>query len=439
MSILTLLTGPVLRFSGNPFDQPWSEVVQIDTSGAVLLQDGKIAVVGQADALRQTHPTARHVAYDENHLICPGFVDAHVHYPQTAIIASWGKRLIDWLNDYTFPEEMRLADPDYAREIASRYLDLTRAQGTTTVASYCTIHPHSADALFEAAATRNQRIVAGKTCMDRNAPEGLRDTAQSAYDDSKALIERWHKKGRASYAITPRFTPTSTPDQLAALGALWAEHPDCLMQTHLSEQTDEIAWVSDLHPQARDYLDTYEGHGLLGDRALFGHAIHLEPREIDRLKETGAALVHCPTSNTFIGSGLFDMAGLSDQQMPIGLATDTGGGSSFSMLRTMAAAYEIGQLRGTPLHAAQLLWWATAGSARSLHLDDKIGTISEGYEADLTVLNLCSTSAIAQRHANATHHWDSLFATIMMGDDRAIADTWIAGSNEKPSLLVSAF
>ncbi len=430
MTQKNLLTGPTLRFDGNPMMQGWQDAVRIDSEGAVLLADGVITAVGTADQLRKAHPQAVETHYGDDHLICPGFVDAHVHYPQTGIIASWGKRLIDWLNDYTFPEEMRLSDTDYAQEIATRYLDLTRAHGTTTVASYCTIHPHSVDALFSAAATRNQRIVAGKTCMDRNAPEGLRDTAQSAYDDSKALIERWHGTGRATYAITPRFSPTSTPDQLAALGTLWGEHPDCLMQTHLSEQTDEVAWVRDLFPQARDYLDTYEAHGLLGARAVFGHAIYLEPREIDRIAETGAALVHCPTSNTFIGSGLFDMAALATRNIPIGLATDTGGGSSFSMLRTMAAAYEIGQLRGTPLHAAQLIWLATAGSANSLHLGEKVGSLSTGYEADVTVLDLSSTPAIAQRQAQAKDAWESLFATIMMGDDRAIADVWIAGARQ---------
>ncbi|GAA6174703.1 guanine deaminase [Sulfitobacter pacificus] len=430
MTKMTLLTGPTLCFDANPLAGPWQDAVRIETDGAVLLADGRIAAVGKAAELRQAHPQAAEQRYDGDHLICPGFVDAHVHYPQTGIIASWGKRLIDWLNDYTFPEEMRLSDADYAQEVATRYLNLTRAHGTTTVASYCTIHPHSVDALFTAAASRDQRIVAGKTCMDRNAPDGLRDTPQSGYDDSKALIERWHGKGRATYAITPRFSPTSTPEQLAALGALWGEHPDCLMQTHLSEQTDEVAWVRDLFPQARDYLDTYEAHGLLGERAVYGHAIYLEPREVDRIAEAGAALVHCPTSNTFIGSGLFDMAGLSARHIPVGLATDTGGGSSFSMLRTMAAAYEIGQLRGTPLHAAQLIWLATAGSAYSLHLGDKVGSISIGYEADLTVLNLSSTPAIAQRHAQAKDHWESLFATIMMGDDRAIADVWIAGARQ---------
>jgi guanine deaminase len=422
----TLLLGHTLHFSGNPLSQAWEDAVSIDTAGGVLIKDGHIVAVGSADALRKAHPDAQITDYGDA-LICPGFVDAHAHYPQTAIIASWGKRLIDWLNRYTFPEEMRLSDPDYATQIAGRYLDLTLAHGTTTVCSYTTIAPHSVDAIFDAAATRGQRIVAGKTCMDRNAPDGLRDTAQSAYDDSKALIDRWHGKGRASYAITPRFTPTSTPEQLAALGALWAERPDCLMQTHLSEQVDEIAWVRDLVPHARDYLDTYQEHGLVGERAVFGHAIHLEPREIDQIAHSGAAIVHCPTSNTFIGSGLFDMAGLAARNIPIGLATDTGGGSSFSMLRTMAAAYEIGQLRGTPLHAAQLIWLATAGSARSLHLQDKIGRLSPGFEADITVLDLSSTPAIAQRADNAETIWDKLFATIMMGDDRAIQDVWVGG------------
>ncbi|CAG0909688.1 unnamed protein product, partial [Cyprideis torosa] len=317
---------------------------------------------------------------------------------------------------YTFPEEMRFADPAYAAAIAGRYLDIALAHGTTTVCSFATIHPESVDALFTAAQQRGQRIVTGKTCMDRNAPDGLRDTAQSAYDQSKALLQKWHGVDRLEYAITPRFSPTSTPEQLAALGALWAEHPDCLMQTHLSEQTEEVAWVRSLYPNERDYLDTYETHGLLGERALFGHAIHLEPRERARINEVGAALVHCPTSNTFIGSGLFDMSGLVAEGQRIALATDTGGGSSFSMLRSMAAAYEISQLRGKPLHAAELIWLATQGSARAMHMDDHIGNLAPGLEADFIVLDLASTPAIAQRNERADSIWDALFATIMMGD-----------------------
>lgn len=426
MSGQTLLLGQTFVARGNPMTAPWQDAVTINPSGAVLLDAGRIVAVGNRDALRAAYPAAAVQDYGD-HLICPGFVDAHVHYPQTAIIASWGKQLIDWLNTYTFPEEMRLSDPAYARTIAARYLDLALNHGTTTMCSYATSHPGSVDAFFEAAAARDMRVIAGKTCMDRNAPAGLCDTAQSAYDDSKALLTRWHGQDRASYAITPRFSPTSSPAQLSALGALWAEHPGCLMQTHLSEQPAEIAWVRDLFPQARDYLETYEAHGLIGERAVYGHAIHLEPREVDQITEAGAALAHCPTSNTFIGSGLMDVAGLAARDIPLGLATDTGGGSSFSMLRTMAAAYEIAQLRGAALHPAQLMWLATAGSARALHLQDKIGTLGPGYEADLTVLDLASTPAITQRAAEADTAWEALFPTIMMGDDRAIADVWIAG------------
>ncbi|UWQ84695.1 guanine deaminase [Leisingera caerulea] len=421
-----ILKGHVLSFSGSPFDGERPEDAA-RLQEAVAVQDGLIEGAGTLAEMQALLPEAETVGHSGK-LIMAGFVDAHVHYPQTAIIASWGKRLIDWLNSYTFPEEMRFADRAYADEIAARYLDLTAAHGTTTVCSYCTIHSESVDAFFAAAQARGQRVAAGKTCMDRNAPEGLRDTAQSAYDDSEALIGRWHGVDRLEYAITPRFSPTSTPEQLEAMGALWGKHPECLMQTHLSEQTDEIAWVRELFPQARDYLDTYEEFGLLGAKGLYGHAIHLEERERHRLRDYGAALIHCPTSNTFIGSGLFDMAGLMAEGQRIGLATDTGGGSSFSMLRTMAAAYEIGQLRGTPLHAAQLLWLATQGSATALRMDGKIGNIAAGMEADLVVLDLASTPAIAQRAARAEDVWEAVFPTIMMGDDRAIAETWIGGN-----------
>ena len=416
------LRGHILTYAGNPFTDGWESAVNVLENSAVLIEDGRITAVGAAAEAEDAAETR----YD-GHLICPGFVDAHVHYPQTAIIASWGKRLIDWLNTYTFPEEMRFDDQAYAAEIAGRYLDLALAHGTTSVASYCTIHPGSVDALFDAAAFRNMAVTAGKPCMDRNAPDDLRDTAQGAYDDSKALLERWHGAGRARYAITPRFAPTSTLDQLDALGALWAAHPDVLMQTHLSEQEDEIAWVRSLYPQARDYLDVYEAHGLLGARGLYGHAIHLTDRERDRLAEVGAGLAHCPTSNTFIGSGLFDLTGLAGAGQPTGLATDTGGGSNFSMLRNMAAAYEVAQLRGAAVHPAALLWLATQGSAQVLHRDTEIGQISPGLAADLTVLDLASTPAIAQRHAQAETIWDAVFPTIMMGDDRAIADVWVAG------------
>ncbi|WP_299647017.1 guanine deaminase [uncultured Jannaschia sp.] len=424
----TLILGRTLAFDADPFAVPPGDAATFEHRGAVVVERGRIVAVGSADALRAAHPQADRIDHGEA-LILPGFVDAHVHYPQTAIIASWGKRLIDWLETYTFPEEARFGDPAYAAGIAARYLDLALAHGTTSVCSFCTIHPESVEAFFAAASARNMAVWAGKTCMDRNAPANLRDTPRSAYDDSRALLERWHGRRRASYVVTPRFSPTSTPDQLDALGALWSEHPDCLMQTHLNEQTDEIAWVRSLYPQARDYLDTYEAHGLLGERGLYGHAIHLTARERDRLAEIGAAAIHCPTSNTFIGSGLFDM-GLA-ARMRVGLATDTGGGSNFSMLRTMAAAYEIAQLRGTALHPAQLLWLATEGSARALHAGD-IGRLAPGGAADLVVLDLASTPAIAQRVACAEDVWEAVFPTIMMGDDRAVAQTYVAGQAMLP-------
>jgi guanine deaminase len=417
-----LLLGQVLSFDGDPFVLG-PEAARVNE--AVLVEGGRICAVGTAANLRTAHPQARVTDYG-NALISAGFVDAHVHYPQTAIIASWGKRLIDWLKQYTFPEEMRFADPSYAAEVATRYFDLALAHGTTSMCSYATIHPASVDAFFEQAQARGVRAFAGKTCMDRNAPEELRDTAQSAYDDSKALLTKWHGKNRLSYVITPRFSPTSTPEQLAAMGALWREHPDCLMQTHLSEQTDEIAWVKDLFPQSRDYLDTYEAQGLLREGAVYGHAIHLTAREKARLAEVGASVVHCPTSNTFIGSGLFDM-GLA-HSLRVGLATDTGGGSSFSMLRTMAAAYEVAQLRGQALHPSQLWWLATQGSARALRAEHQIGNIAVGQEADLVVVNLASTPVIEQATRRAEDIWQAIFPTIILGDDRAIQAVWISGS-----------
>ena len=425
-----LLIGQTLGFAADPFVEGPGAARHSSRQG-VLIVAGRIVALGDPDALRAAHPGVRVHDYGSA-LISAGFVDAHVHYPQTAIIASWGKRLIDWLNSYTFPEESRFGDPEHARIAAETCLDLMMAHGTTTICSFCTIHPESVDGLFTAARARGVRVLAGKTCMDRNAPDSLRDTAQTAYDQSKALLTRWHGVDRLSYVITPRFAPTSTPEQMRALGSLWAEHPDCLMQTHLSEQREEIAWVQSLFPKARDYLDVYEESGLLGAGGLYGHAIHLTDRERARLREVRASLIHCPTSNAFIGSGLFDMAGLKAEGQKVGLATDIGGGSSFSMLRTMAAAYDIAQLRGTALHPSQLWWLATQGSAISLGLGGQIGNLAVGMEADLAVIDLSSTPAIAQRAARARDFWEALFPTIMMGDDRAIRATWVDGRPVAP-------
>ncbi len=421
-----MLLGQVLETVADPFRVPPEGAMRHTTAGAVLVDDGHVLDVGPAARLIAAHPEAARHDYGAG-LILPGFVDAHVHYPQTGIVASWGKRLIDWLNAYTFPEEMRFADPAYAAQVAECYFDLALANGITTACSFCTIHPASVDALMAAARARGMRMLAGRVMMDRNAPDGLTDTAQASHDESAALIARWHGVDRLGYAISPRFAPTSSPAQLEAAGALWAAHPDCALQTHLSEQREEVDWVRELYPAAVDYFGVYEGFGLAGPGAVMGHAIHLSSREWPALAEGGSGIAHCPTSNTFIGSGLFDLAQAKRLGIPVGLGTDTGGGSSFSMLRTMAAAYEIGQLRGYALHPAQLLWLATAGGAEVLRQGARIGRLAAGYEADLVVLDLASTPAIAQRQARARDIWEAVFPTIMMGDDRAVRAVWIGG------------
>ncbi|MCC6008757.1 MAG: guanine deaminase [Rhodobacteraceae bacterium] len=421
-----LFLGQLLSYVADPFTTPPEQAAQWERRGGIVVRGGRITATGNAETLRAAHPRAEVIDLGEA-LLSAGFVDAHVHYPQTGIIASWGKRLIDWLESYTFPEEARFGDPGHAGRIAALYLDLAQGAGITTMCSYGTIHPESVEAFFTEAEARGLRAAAGRTCMDRNAPDSLRDTARAAHDESAALIARWHGRGRLSYAITPRFAPTSSPEQMEALGALWAAHPGCLMQTHLSEQTEELAWVAELFPKARDYLDVYEGFGLLGPGAVMGHAIHLTARERARLAESGAAVAHCPTSNTFIGSGLCDVAGLRAGGVRLGLGTDTGGGSSFSMLRTMASAYEVAQLRGVALHPAQLWWLATVGGAQALRMEAHVGNLSPGMEADIVAIDLASTPAIAQRAARARTIWEALFPTIMMGDDRAIAAVVVGG------------
>jgi guanine deaminase len=417
-----LLCGQTIEFT----DGIGPDGVTHRRNGGILIEGGNIAAVGEADILIKQHPLAEVHDYGSS-LIAPGFVDSHNHYPQTRIIASWGKRLIDWLNEYTFPEEARFSDRNYAEHVAEDYLDLLISNGVTSASAFCTIHPESVDALFSAALKRNMRVTGGKVMMDRNAPDDLRDDPQSGYDQSKALINHWSGQGRLNYAITPRFAPTSTEAQLEAAGALWGEHPECAMQTHLSEQTEEITWVKQLYPNDQDYLSVYQRHGLCGPGAIMGHSIHLTDRERGVLLETGTGIAHCPTSNTFIGSGLCDVAGLREMGIPVGLATDIGGGSSFSMLATMRSAYEVAQLRGEAPHPVDLWKLATIGSAKTMRLDTKIGQLAPGFEADIIVLDPAATAVLAQRTARAESISDILFAMMILGDDRAIASVWING------------
>jgi guanine deaminase len=428
MSKRFAIRGQTLAFKADPFEVAPEEAVRFDSDGAVIVADGRIEEVGPAHEVLPRHPGIE-VANYPGHLVMAGFVDCHVHYPQTGIIASYGAQLLEWLNTYTFPEELKFVDPVYARAVAETFLDETLRNGTTTTSIYCTVHPQSVDAIFEAAQARGLRMAAGKSMMDRNAPAGLLDTPQKAYDDSEELIRRWHGRDRLTYVVTPRFSATSSDAQMAAMGALWQAHPTTLMQTHISENEAEIAWIKQLFPNARDYLDTYERVGLIGPGANFGHAIHLEQREIDRLRETGSGISHCPTSNLFIGSGLFDLAGLrlSARPIPVGLGTDVGGGSSFSMLATMRAAYEVAQLRGASLHPIRAFWLATLGSAAVMRMASNIGNLAAGYDADMIVIDLKSKAVIAQRMARATSIAEMLFVQMILGDDRTIAATYAGG------------
>ena len=421
-----LIRGRTLSFHADPAEVENAYTYLED--GAILTENGKITAIGSYRDLASPE-----IAETDHrpHLIIPGFIDPHLHFPQVQVIASWGAQLLDWLNTYTFPEEARFADPAHADAMAGRFLDLLLAHGTTSAVAFCSSHAASADALFAAASARDMAMITGKVMMDRNALPEVLDTAQSGYDDSRRLIGDWHGKGRQRYAITPRFAITSTPAQLEASGALAREFPDCHIQTHLSENHAEIAYTRELYPQARDYLDIYESYGLLGPKLLLGHAIHLEEREIARIAETGSRAVFCPTSNLFLGSGLFDAAGLRASGVVSGIASDIGGGTSYSMLQTLNEGYKVLQLRNQKLHPFAAFHWATRGNALALGMADRIGTLDAGTDADFIVLDARATPAMALRMERAETLAEELFILQILGDDRAIAQTYVAG---KPML-----
>jgi guanine deaminase len=420
-----LLSGRTLSFDGDPTVDPGS--VRYTERGAVLVADGHIVWTGQAgDEPADLSAGVERHDYGDN-LIMPGFVDGHVHYPQIGVIASFGAQLLDWLEKYTFPEEARFSDPGYAARTAKLFLDLLLANGTTTAAVYCTVHPESADAFFAEATERNLRMIAGKILMDRNAPENVRDTAQSGYDETKSLIEKWHGQGRNLYGVTPRFAPTSTPAQLEACGTLMSEFPDVYLQSHVSENTDEVKWVAELFPEARSYLDVYSRYGMLGARALYGHAIHMDNADLAQAAETNTKFVHCPTSNLFIGSGLFRMHETRAAGVDVMLGCDVGGGTSLSPFATMKAAYEIAQFSGYSLTPEEAFWLSTSGGAEILSLGDRIGKLQPGFEADIVILDVNSTPMIRQRMDRADSLRDMLFAQMILADDRAVRATYAAG------------
>ncbi len=426
------IRGRLLDFTADPAEAG-AAAARYVADGAVAVEGGTILARGPAAEVLAGLPPGTPVDRYPDALVMPGLIDTHIHYPQTRVIASYGAQLLDWLDTYTFPEEQRFADPAHAARIAGFFIDELLRNGTTTALVYCTVHPESVEAFFAESHRRNTLMVAGKVLMDRNAPEALCDTAERGHAESRALIDRWHGTGRQLYAVTPRFAITSTEAQLDAAGSLLRETPGLFLQTHLSENRDEIAAVRRLFPWAKSYTDVYDRFGLLGARSVFGHGIHLDDDEVSRLAETGSTVAFCPTSNLFIGSGLFDMGRVRRAGVKVGLATDVGGGTSFSMPRTAAEAYKVLQLQHQNLPALAAFHMMTRGNATALGLEGRIGTLEPGSDADMVVLDSRATPAMRHRmeampgDADSSDPGAELFVLMTLGDDRAVAATYVAG------------
>lgn len=432
-----ILRGRLLSFIREPQDLTDTESFLYIEDGGLLLQDGQITMIGDfADVFDNAPPDAT-VTDHRPHLIMPGFIDTHLHFPQMQVVGSYAGSLLEWLNTYTFIEEQRFADPEHAARIATKFFDELIRHGTTTAVAYCSVHKASADAFFAESLRRDMCMIAGKVMMDRNAPEALTDTPQSGYDETRAVIEAWHGKGRNHVAITPRFAITSSPEQMEMAQALAREFPDLHIQTHLSENHAEIEFTRQLYPAAKDYTDVYAHYGLLGPKSLFGHCIHLSDREADALSESGSVAVFCPTSNLFLGSGLFGLKRLSRRQksVRVAVATDIGGGTSYSMLRTLDEGYKVLQLQGERMTPFESFYRMTLGNAEALGLSDRIGTLEAGTDADLVVLNSSSTPAMALKMEVANSLAEELFLMQTMGDDRTIAETYVAGKPVKSGLV----
>ncbi|MFD1943116.1 guanine deaminase [Paradevosia shaoguanensis] len=427
----TILRGRVFTFIEEPQDIDDTASYRYLEDGAVTIENGKIIAVGDYSP---AGAAGAEVIDHRPSLITPGLIDLHLHYVQMQVIGSYAPALLDWLRAYTFVEEQKFGQQGHAAAIATSFFDELIRNGTTTAVAYCSVHPESVDAFFTEAARRNMLMVGGKVMMDRNAPEALLDTAQTGYDDTKALIARWQGKGRAHYAISPRFAITSTPAQLEASRALVAEFPECYVQTHLSENDAEIAYSMELYPEAKDYLGIYEDYGLLGRKTLLGHSIHLSHREAHVMAETGSVAVFCPTSNLFLGSGLFDYERLHKTGVRIGIATDIGGGTSVSMLRTLDEGFKVAQLRKQQLSPLNSFYLATLGNARALGLEDRIGSIAPGRDADLVVLDSSAISHMALRMQTISGVAQELFLLQTMGDDRSVREVYIAGEAAKTRL-----
>ncbi|MEM6438060.1 MAG: guanine deaminase [Cyanobacteria bacterium P01_D01_bin.115] len=434
MPIMKAVRSAFLDFLDDPFFVPEAESVRYFSDGLLVLNaEGKVHDFGAYADLQDQYANVPTTVYRDR-LILPGFIDTHIHFPQTAMMAAYGEQLLEWLNKYTFPTERKFQDKDYAREVADLFLDELLRNGTTTALVFAAVFPQSADAFFEAAHARNLRMISGKVMMDRNAPDELCDTAASSYQETKALIEKWHQKGRLLYAVTPRFAVTSTPEQLQLAGKLLAEYPDVYLHTHLSENVDEVALVKELFPDHQGYLHTYDQAGLVQAKSVFAHGVQLTEAEFARLSEAEAAIAFCPTSNLFLGSGLFkiEQAKSPDYPVKVGLGTDVGAGTSFSMLQTTNEAYKVAQLRHQKLSPFKALFLVTLGGARALALGDILGSFEPGKEADFVVLDPQATPLMALRNPQPTASTlealaELAFSLVIMGDDRTVAATYVMG------------
>ena len=423
---ITIVRGRLLWFLREPVDASDNEAFTYIEDGGLIAENGVIAWSGDWSQLPDQYRDAEYADH-RPHLILPGFIDCHLHFPQSQVVASYAGSLLEWLNNYTFIEEQKYGDADFAAQMASRFLDQLTRHGTTTAVAFCSVHKASCDALLSEAEKRSMRMVAGKVMMDRNAPDALLDTAQQGYDDTKALIEHWSGRARVEVAVTPRFALTSTESQLEAAGSLVKEFPSALMQTHLSENHAEIEAVTGLFPAAKDYTDVYAQFGLLTPRSLMGHAIHLSERERGALSESGAVSVFCPTSNLFLGSGFFDLEATEAAGQRHAIATDIGGGTSWSMLRTLDEGYKIHNCSGTRYQPLRSFFQATLGNAQAIGMETKIGTLDAGTEADLIVLDASATEAMALRYETVETLSEELFLLQTMGDDRAVKATYVSG------------
>lgn len=404
---------------------PESDIV-VFHDGALVIEDEKVVALGEYQPVSEAHADA--VVHDfQDKWLLPGFIDSHLHYPQTEVMGRFGEQLLNWLENYTFPAEEKFSQQDYARTMASLFLGECLKNGTTTGLVFSTVHKDATDTLFETASAINMGLVAGKVCMDRNCPPALQDTAESAQRDSVALIERWHNQGRNRYALTPRFAPTSTEAQMAALSEVASDHPDVFIQTHLSENLDEIDWVLSLYPDCKGYLDVYDKYNMVRPRAVFGHCIHMRNDEWTRIAEAGATVAFCPSSNLFLGSGLFNLDAARHHSVNVALATDIGAGTSFNMLRTYGEAYKVCQLKHAPLSPLEGLYMMTQGAASAHQLDADIGNLNPGSYADFVILEPRFNTLTSLRLEDSESLQDMLFAMSILGDERAIEQTWIAG------------